>query len=155
MISSDCIFCQLTSDEILVPEQRLREESDYYLILSLHPQTKGHTLLIPKKHFSSLTEIPKELQAILFQEAIKEAEYIQNSLGAKAYILRVNNMLYKLESRDKGHVGHIHIHIIPRYKSGEKLLEKNEPASKESLMEIRRKLVRGVQSNDDKQKKVN
>jgi len=140
-----CIFCQIAKDRTLVPEQRLLDQQNYYLLLSLHPQTKGHALLVPKKHRSSLSEMPKLLQGFLFQEAVKMAGLIQSTLKARAYVLRVNNDVFKLENKDSGHVGHIHIHIIPRYKSGEKLLEKPKQASKKTLMSLRNKLASSLE----------
>lgn len=142
MSTSNCIFCRIAKDKTLVPEQRLLDQRNYYLLLSLHPQTKGHTLLIPKKHFSSLSEIPKPMQGFLFQEAVKAAELMQKALGVKAYLLRVNNNIYMLEDQSSGHVGHVHIHIIPRYKSSVRLSERPKQASQKTLLRMRDKLVR-------------
>lgn len=143
MKQNNCVFCKFVADQALISGQRLLERDDFYLILSLHPQTSGHSLVIPKKHFATLSQIPVKLQGLLFQETIKAAELIQKALKAKAYVIKVNNNLYKLEGQ--GHVGHIHFHIIPRYKKGEKLLEKSKQASKKTLMKVKNKLASSLE----------
>ena len=48
----DCIFCKIISKEI--PAKILYEDDDTISFLDAFPVAKGHTLVIPKKHFSKL-----------------------------------------------------------------------------------------------------
>lgn len=115
-----CIFCEFGRKPSLIPNQFLAESRNSFAMLSYEPPTKGHLLIVPKKHFDSLKDIPKNLVGVLFNEAIGYGEILKNKLGAKAYVIKVNNELFKLEA-NKGHIGHVHIHVIPRYKKGEKM----------------------------------
>lgn len=122
MAPTNCVFCQISSAKLLDPGL-LSQDPDLLIKLSTHPQTKGHSLVIPNGHYQSLADIPEGLLAKLFKAAVLVGEAMKLQLGAKAYVIRVNDSLFKLED-NQGHIGHIHIHIIPRYKSGEKLLSK-------------------------------
>jgi diadenosine tetraphosphate (Ap4A) HIT family hydrolase len=50
----------------------------------------------------------------LLETACMWAEKLIEPLDAKAYVLKLNNNLFKLED-DALHVGHVHMHIVPRY----------------------------------------
>src|SRR5882724_9410661 len=44
----DCIFCKIIAKEI--PAQIVYEDNDFLAFLDIHPQSPGHTQVIPKKH---------------------------------------------------------------------------------------------------------
>src|SRR3989344_612829 len=136
---NNCIFCKFSKDKKLIPDQFLSEDKDSFVMLSLNPQTEGHLLVIPKRHFSKLSEV-EDLAGLLFNKAIAQGELLKKNLKATAFVIKVNNELYKLES-GKGHVGHIHIHVIPRYKSDEYLPDLPEKASIKSLKLIQNKMI--------------
>ncbi len=144
MKQNKCIFCQIVKNNSLAKAQMLFQSKYYFVMLSLHPQIEGHTLFIPKVHYSSLKGIPNKTQGFLFQETVKIAEKLKNSLKARAYTIRVNNELYLLEKDDKMHIGHVHFHIIPRYKKEEKLIEEAKEATPEALLITKRKILRNA-----------
>jgi histidine triad (HIT) family protein len=45
---NDCIFCKIVSGEI--PATKVYEDEDFLAFLDIHPQSPGHTQVIPKKH---------------------------------------------------------------------------------------------------------
>ena len=57
----NCIFCKIANGEI--PAATLYEDEDFRVILDLGPATKGHALVLPKKHAANLYELPDELAA--------------------------------------------------------------------------------------------
>ena len=57
----DCIFCKIANGEI--PSATLYEDGDFRVILDLGPATKGHALILPKKHYANLHEIPEDMAA--------------------------------------------------------------------------------------------
>ena len=135
---SNCIFCEFGSNKLLIPDQFIAEDGKSFVMLSYTPSTKGSLLIVPKKHFSALSVVPKDLVGLLFNQAIRYGEILKQKLGARAYIIKVNNDLYKLET-DRGHIGHIHIHVIPRYKANEK--DNPKRASGEALRSVKAELV--------------
>jgi histidine triad (HIT) family protein len=52
----DCIFCKIVSKEI--PAHIVYEDDDFLAFLDIHPQSPGHTLVIPKKHYRWVWDVP-------------------------------------------------------------------------------------------------
>ena len=48
MSEQGCIFCKIVSGEI--PSHKVYEDNDFLAFLDIHPQSPGHTQVIPKKH---------------------------------------------------------------------------------------------------------
>lgn len=104
----ECTFCQIVRGER--PAYTLFEGEEAVAFLDLFPCTMGHTLVIPRRHYASLEEMPSGEVGALFQAAALVAEGVQKGVGAHGFNLGVNN------GRAAGQVVfHIHIHIIPRY----------------------------------------
>lgn len=120
-MNTKCVFCSFANNLNLISDKLIRQTKELYIMLDANPQSPGHTLVITRSHISRLVDLPVRLQAELLSEAIKMGEELKQR-GAKAYIIKVNNELYKLETLNKQHLGHIHFHVIPRYKAKEKNL---------------------------------
>jgi histidine triad (HIT) family protein len=104
---SDCIFCNIVSGKI--PAQVVLDTEEAVAFLDIAPLAEGHTLLIPKRHYQVLHEMPPaELQA-LTAHLPRLAAAVMGATGAEAYNILQNN------GRSAGQaVGHVHFHIIPR-----------------------------------------
>ena len=108
---SDCIFCKIISGDI--PSYKVYEDNDVYAFLDLSQVTKGHTLVIPKKHVSDIFEYDEELASTLFARVPKIARAIEKAFPEMKGLNLVNNnkeLAYQT-------VFHSHIHLIPRYSS--------------------------------------
>lgn len=77
----------------------------------LHPETSGHFIVYPRLHLSEMLEMND--RGKFFELVVELAEKFTDLWGAKAYVLKLNNNIYKLEN-DPMHVGHIHMHVVPR-----------------------------------------
>ena len=103
-----CIFCKIINKEI--PSSIVYEDADVLAILDLAQTTLGHTLVMPKKHYANILEIPDDELAHLMSIVKMLAKRISDKLGAKGFNLLVNtNDVAGLS------VMHLHLHIIPRY----------------------------------------
>ena len=51
-----CVFCEIVAGR--APAIRIHEDDDYLAILDIRPFTRGHTLVIPKRHSVDLTDTP-------------------------------------------------------------------------------------------------
>lgn len=107
---SDCIFCKLANGEI--PTATLYEDEDFRVILDANPATKGHCLILPKKHYADIYEIPDELLEKAFILAKKVAARMTEAMGCDGLNIVQNNKEAAGQT-----VFHFHIHIIPRYKN--------------------------------------
>jgi len=107
-----CIFCSIPSDAYLA------ENAYFYAIGDKSPVTKGHTLIISKRHVQDFFGLlPQEMEAMHnIVNAVKAV--IDERYQPEAYNLGMN--CGKLAGQT---VYHFHLHIIPRYPKGIKSKE--------------------------------
>lgn len=140
-MNETCVFCELGTHPYCEDFRTWRLTENAYALISQPSLQGGHVLIIPAKHFSALPEIPIELVQELFSQAIAMGEQMKNKMGAKAYYLRVNNQIYLLEKSNNLHVGHIHIHVVPRYKEDDDMTKKGQVLLEEDCKELKRLLT--------------
>ena len=104
----DCIFCRIAAGEI--PSATLYEDDDFRAILDLGPARRGHTLIIPKKHYENLFEMPDELASKAVLTAKKVAGALKTGLDCDGIQLVQNNGLAAGQT-----VFHFHMHLIPAW----------------------------------------
>lgn len=131
-----CIFCQIGLVKTQEAYRKLSENDYSFCILSLNPETKGHSLVIPKQHISKLSELDS---LDLFDQAIKLGALLMKIFGASAYTLKINNQLYQLDGNKSGHLEHIHIHVIPKYVKDPAKMPK--AATKQELSDLRKQFI--------------
>ena len=107
MKQQDCVFCKIAKGEI--PAVKTGESNNFFAILDAHPQTDGHTLIIPKKHFVTLLDIPNKLGEELLEFTKKVSSDLLEKKKGDGFNILMNN----LEPAGQI-VKHAHIHIIPR-----------------------------------------
>ena len=89
MREENCIFCKIANGEI--PSKTLYENDAFRVILDVGPATKGHALILPKKHFADLYELPEEMAAEVMKLAKKMAETMTKKLSCDGFNLVQNN----------------------------------------------------------------
>ncbi len=104
---SDCIFCKIVNKEI--PADIVYEDNDILAFMDIRPTAPGHTLVIPKKHFTNLLETPAELAAKSINVAQKIAPAVLKAADAPACVFSNN-----CGGPAGQMVFHTHVHIIPR-----------------------------------------
>lgn len=104
----DCIFCQIAAGKI--PAQLIYENDHVVAFLDNQPKSTGHTLIIPKKHFVSLLDIPTGLLSSTVENIQEIARIINIKLKPDGFNLCQNNGLIAGQT-----INHLHFHIIPRY----------------------------------------
>ena len=125
MIDMDeCIFCKIVRNEI--PSEKIYEDSDVIAFLDINPRNPGHTLILPKKHYQTLMEMPDKDMCNLFLIVKKISRILKE--GMKADGISIN------QSNDKAAgqvIPHVHVHVIPRfYTEGPPGLESMLPVKK-------------------------
>jgi histidine triad (HIT) family protein len=116
----DCIFCKIINKEI--PSSIIYEDDNFLCFLDIAPNTRGHSLVIPKQHTNNFTELDNNKVGEFAKLVHKLAPQIVEALGADGYNLGLNNGAVAGQV-----VEHVHWHIIPRYTDdGLKHWEKNK-----------------------------
>ncbi len=105
----DCIFCKIIAGEI--PSFKVYEDENVLAFLDITQGTKGHTLIIPKKHIKNVYDLDEETAANLFKVVPKIANALKKSFNPIGINI-VNNNDKPLQQ-----VFHYHIHLIPRYEN--------------------------------------
>jgi len=109
-MNTDCLFCKIIKGEI--PSAKVYEDEHSFAFLNIRPINPGHTLLVPKKHFANLYEMPDEILANLAPVIKKLGIAVKKAVGADGINIGMNN-----DPAAGQLVFHAHIHIMPRFKN--------------------------------------
>lgn len=132
----DCIFCKIIKGEI--PSYKIYEDEKVYVFLDIHPWSRGHCLVLPKKHTRDILETDTETLTDVILTVQKISALVKEKLGAAGInILQNNNRIAGQE------VDHIHFHIIPRYKDGSLQISHSTDYVGNDLKEIMKLLTSG------------
>ena len=107
-MDNDCIFCKIANGEI--PSSTIYEDDLFRVILDLSPATKGHALILPKKHMANIFEMDEETAEKVFVLASRIAKAMKEALNCDGLNIIQNNGEIAGQT-----VFHFHMHIIPRY----------------------------------------
>ncbi|MDX1533095.1 MAG: HIT domain-containing protein [Nitrosopumilaceae archaeon] len=101
----DCIFCKIVAGEI--PAKILAETENSIAFMDAFPLTKGHSLVIPKKHYEKIQDIPSNENSELFSTVQKIISKVDKLTGAT--LVAIHN------GKEAGQeIPHVHVHLIPR-----------------------------------------
>ena len=116
--TNNCIFCKIVNKEI--PAHIVYEDKDFLAFLDIHPQSPGHTQVIPKKHYRWVWDVPNTGE---YFELVKKIALAQQ----KAF--KTDFILSKVVGDE---IEHAHIWVFPN---------KEIVGSKENFEENRKKIV--------------
>ena len=101
----DCIFCKIISKQI--PAKILYEDEYSISFLDAFPISKGHTLVIPKKHFPQIQDMSSEINHGLFDTVHK--------MISKTDLIKGSTLVLIHNGKGSGQeIMHVHVHLIPR-----------------------------------------
>lgn len=139
-MTENCLFCKIIAGKI--PSNKIYENDAVFAFLDVYPASEGHTLVVPKKHFSNFTAMDAESVASLFEVARKITAAVEKATSAEGSNIGINNG----EAAGQ-EIPHVHIHIIPRRKGdggrGIKSIVWTEPSTT-NLEELAEKIRRAL-----------
>ena len=107
MEQQECVFCKIASKQIQT--NILIENDEAMAFLDAFPLSKGHTLVIPKFHYSKIQDLDENSSQSLFNLLWKITNPIEKTMGVNSSTIAIHN------GREAGQeIPHVHIHIIPR-----------------------------------------
>ena len=104
----NCVFCKIIAKEI--PGYVVGESGEALAFLDITPLAPGHTLVVPKTHVTSLSELSEKETGPLFLLVRSVAARLVERLGAQGLTIGINQG----EAAHPG-IEHMHVHIIPRF----------------------------------------
>jgi histidine triad (HIT) family protein len=108
-MSEPCTFCKIVHKE--APASPVYGDDKVIAFLSVQPINIGHALVVPKKHYENIYEIPEEEVAHLYKIVKKVAYAVKNAVSAEGIRIVQNN------GEAAGQVMfHLHVHVIPMNK---------------------------------------
>ena len=104
----DCIFCKIASGTISA--KKLYETSKSLAFLDAFPLAPGHTLVIPKKHYSKVQDMSELDNKDLFDTV--------RILSKKLESIHPSSLIAIHNGKESGQeIPHVHVHIVPRSSS--------------------------------------
>lgn len=104
-MTDSCVFCGIINDEL---SAMIVFEDDISLAFLDHrPLFPGHTLLVPRTHHETFTDLPSTQIRQFFGNAQLLAKAVELSMEAEGTFVAMNN-------RVSQSVPHLHVHIVPR-----------------------------------------
>ena len=137
MKKDDCIFCKIAAGEI--PSRKIYEDNDLIAIMDLSPTSKGHSLIIPKEHYTNIYDIDEEIAGKVMKTAKKLATKMTVALNCDGFNLLQNNGETAGQT-----MFHFHMHLIPRYKDADNNMLKftSVSFSDEEMDAIRKQIIK-------------
>jgi len=104
----DCLFCNILAGD--VPGTIVAEDERTVAFMDINPATRGHALVVPRRHAPDLGAIDPEDLAAVARAAQRLATRARDALGADGV-----NLMNSWGSDAWQTVFHFHLHVIPRY----------------------------------------
>lgn len=111
-----CIFCDLANGRIKT--YKIYDDDECCAFLDISQATYGHCLVVPKEHFDDIFSLDEEVGAHLFKVAVTLSKKLKEKLQLEGINVLNNNGEVAGQT-----VKHYHIHLIPRYKADDVLIE--------------------------------
>jgi len=101
----NCVFCQIISGKNSA--HRVFEDELCMAFLDVRPLFFGHTLVVPKTHIETLTQLPHSLVGDFFSRVQRLTAAVERAMQARGSFVAMNNTVSQS-------VPHLHVHIVPR-----------------------------------------
>lgn len=99
-----CPFCNIAPDRIIMTTARAMAITDSY------PVSRGHCLIVPRKHVTSLFALGPAEQAELWALVSKVRDHLLEEFQPDAFTIGLNDGAAAGQT-----IGHAHVHVIPRW----------------------------------------
>lgn len=107
LLNSKCIFCRIILGNL--PSNIIAQDEKAIAFLDAFPLAKGHTLVIPKLHFSKIQNMSEDYESALFRLMHRLVDPIEKAAHVNASTIAIHN------GKEAGQeIDHVHIHIVPR-----------------------------------------
>lgn len=122
------IFTKIINGEI--PCYKVAEDELNFAFLDINPNSKGHTLCVPKKEVDKIWDLSQEDYSKLMEFSRKVALAIESSIPCE----RVGMTVIGLE------VPHVHVHLIPLHSMKNATFQHKESLESEEFAHIASKI---------------
>ncbi|NBK97847.1 MAG: HIT family protein [Erysipelotrichia bacterium] len=121
-----CIFCDIIEGKI--PSYTIYEDDYVKAFLDISQVTKGHTLVVPKKHYENFLSCEQDELMHVMKTAQTLGNHLMKVLNAKGM-----NILSNVNEVAGQSVHHFHVHLIPRYSENDACVIAFNESAKQDL----------------------
>ena len=114
-----CIFCEIVKGNI--PCFKLYENKSCICFLDISQATKGHTLVVLKRHAKDFFEVSSDEYNDILEAAKVVSSILKEKLGVENF-----NYLNNCGELAGQSVMHYHLHVIPRYENDHVTIQMGE-----------------------------
>jgi ATP adenylyltransferase len=107
-----CVFCRILAEKKDKQHLIFIRKPYAYAVLNLYPYSNGHCLVVPNRHVNDISKLPQE-EYVQLMELLREAkDLLQEALKPQGFNVGINFG----RIAGAGIPGHVHIHVVPRWK---------------------------------------
>ena len=142
---NECLFCCIVDQR--VSSSIVFQDDISSAFLDHRPLFPGHCLLVPRKHFETLNDLPTDLVGPFFRNVQLLARAVEVALKAEGSFVAMNN-------RVSQSVPHFHVHIVPRRKKdGLKgfFWPRNKYKNEDELLEVQKSIQAAIAAMQKRQ----
>ena len=107
MQDPNCVFCKIVAGEI--PTRVIMQNEKAMALLDAFPLAAGHSLVIPKSHYSKVQQMSEQDAIAVFEIVWKLTGAVETGSQVNASTIAIHN-----GSEAGQEVPHVHAHIVPR-----------------------------------------
>jgi histidine triad (HIT) family protein len=104
---ADCLFCAIIDGT--VPAHIVLADEHTVAFLDARPVFKGHVLVVPRRHFATLADLPAAELSPFSRSVQRVSAVMPAALGSQGSFVAINNVVSQS-------VAHLHAHVVPRTK---------------------------------------
>ena len=101
----DCIFDAIISGD--APAHLVLDEAEVVAFLDVRPVFPGHTLVVPRRHYGTVIDLPDGMAGLLWDAAARISKAQRTALESSGTFFGLNDIVSQS-------VPHVHLHVVPR-----------------------------------------
>lgn len=101
----DCIFDAIISGD--APAHLVLDEAEVVAFLDVRPVFPGHTLVVPRRHYGTVIDLPDGMAGLLWDAAARVSKAQRTALESSGTFFGLNDIVSQS-------VPHVHLHVVPR-----------------------------------------
>lgn len=106
-----CVFCRILAGRNDKRNLVFLRKPTAYAVLNLYPYSNGHCLVVPNRHVSDISSLPRGEYIELMDLLRETRDLLQEALSPQGYNVGIN--LGRIAGA--GIPRHVHVHIVPRW----------------------------------------
>lgn len=133
----ECIFCSIIDKSR--EAAYVYEDKQFIAIMDKYPINIGHTLVLPKKHYKTIIDMPVNEVGMLFALTAHISKAVIKAVNLDGFSIGQNNG----ESANQI-IPHVHAHIIPRFANDKTRWSSRRFVTFEELKEVAERIKRFI-----------